>query len=131
RRSPRLACAPRRPSWTGRASSRPRGRLARRIASSKLRPPARLARAGLLEPALEALDPATRVHQLLLAGVERVASGADLDVDLGFRRAGLEGAPAGADDVREDVLGMDLRLHLDPRYQRLFGALRCHRTRRT
>src|SRR3954451_11360298 len=49
----------------------------------RVRSPARLARrAGLLEPALEALDAAARVHQLLLAGVERMACRADLDVDL-------------------------------------------------
>src|SRR6266540_7461186 len=41
--------------------------------------------AGLLEPALEALDTAARVHQLLLARVERVAVRADLDVQLRLR----------------------------------------------
>src|SRR5438876_12299976 len=43
--------------------------------------------AGLLEPALEALDTAARVHQLLLARVERVAVRADLDVQLRLRGA--------------------------------------------
>src|SRR5262245_34247213 len=38
---------------------------------------------------LEALDPATRVDQLLLARVEGVARGADLDVQLRLRRAGI------------------------------------------
>ena len=51
---------------------------------------AALAAAGLLEPALEALDAAAGVHQLLLARVERVAVRADLDVQLGLRRARLE-----------------------------------------
>src|SRR2546427_5816246 len=41
--------------------------------------------AGLLQPALEALDAAARVHQLLLARVERVAVRADLDVQLRLR----------------------------------------------
>ena len=34
--------------------------------------------AGLLEPALEPLDAAARVHELLLARIEGVALGADL-----------------------------------------------------
>src|SRR3954470_14898279 len=46
--------------------------------------------AGLLEAALEALDPTTGVHELLLARVERVAVRADLDVELGPRGAGRE-----------------------------------------
>src|SRR6266566_852704 len=70
--------------------------------------------AGLLEPALEALDASARVDQLLLARVERVAVGADLDVQLGLRGAGLERVPAGTGDGREDVVGMDLRLHPNP-----------------
>ena len=64
--------------------------------------------AGLLEAALEALHPATRVHQLLLARVERVAGGADLDVQVRLRRARVELVAAGAAHVRQDVLGMDL-----------------------
>src|ERR671931_1594370 len=67
--------------------------------------------AGLLEPPLEALDAAAGVEQLLLAGVERVAVRADLDVQLGLRRTRLERVPAGARDGRVDVLGMDPRLH--------------------
>src|SRR2546423_5919240 len=51
--------------------------------------------AGLLEPALEALDAPARVDQLLLAGVERMAVRADLDVELGLRRTRLERVPAG------------------------------------
>ena len=72
---------------------------------------ARRGAAGALEPALEALDAAAGVHQLLLARVERVAVRADLDVELGLRRARLERVPAGARDGREDVLGMDAGLH--------------------
>src|SRR5690349_5091255 len=67
--------------------------------------------AGLLEPALEALDPAAGVHQLLLARVERVAVRAHLDVQLGLRRARLELVPAGAVHRREHVFGMDLGPH--------------------
>src|SRR5262249_45618690 len=62
--------------------------------------------AGLLEPALEALDPAAGVHELLLARVERVAVRADLDVHLGLRRASHELVAAGAANRRDDVLGM-------------------------
>src|SRR5262245_34871374 len=70
--------------------------------------------AGFLEPALEAFDSSTRVDQLLLARVERVAVRADLDVELGLRRPRLEGVPAGARHGREDVVGMDVRLHSKP-----------------
>src|SRR5712692_10549458 len=67
--------------------------------------------AGLLEPALEALDASARVDQLLLARVERVAVGADLDVELGLRGPRLERVPAGARHGREDVFGVYIRLH--------------------
>src|SRR6476646_10672411 len=66
---------------------------------------------GLLEAALEALDAAARVQQLLLAGVERVARGADLDVQLGLGGTRRERVPAATVHGREDVLGVDLRLH--------------------
>src|SRR4051812_9188437 len=64
-----------------------------------------------LEPLLEALDAAARVHELLLARVERVAVRAHLDVQL--RRGGtrLERVPAGAGHRRDHVLGMDVGLH--------------------
>src|SRR5690606_35656660 len=55
--------------------------------------------------------PAGRVHQLLLAGEERMARGADLDVDVGRGRTRLEGVSAGAVKRRRLVLRMDLRLH--------------------
>src|SRR5689334_87019 len=67
--------------------------------------------AGLLEAALEALDAAAAVHQLLLARVERVAGRADLDVQLGPRGARLELVAAGAANGRLDVLGVDIGLH--------------------
>ena len=79
--------------------------------------------AGLLEPALEALDPTAGVHELLLARVERVAVGADLDVELGLRRAGRELVAARARDVREDVLGMDVGLHRPARIAEAVSAL--------
>src|SRR3954451_7556747 len=61
--------------------------------------------------ALEALDAATGVDQLLLAGVERVAVRADLDVKLGLGRPGGELVAARTADVGLDVLGMDVGLH--------------------
>src|SRR3954447_4404165 len=45
---------------------------------------------GTLEALLEALDASARVHQLLLARVERVAVRADLDMHLGRRGTRLE-----------------------------------------
>src|SRR5262249_51164507 len=60
--------------------------------------------AGPLEPALEALDPAARVHQLLLAGVEGMALGADLDMQLGLRRTHLELVAARAADSPNDPI---------------------------
>src|SRR3954465_11424594 len=42
---------------------------------------------------LEALHPAAGVHELLLARVERMAVGADLDVEIGLRRPRLERVP--------------------------------------
>ena len=63
-------------------------------------------------PAAEALDAAAGVDELLLAGVEGVAGGADLDADLGLRGAGDELVAARAVNVGEDVFGVYLGLHL-------------------
>jgi hypothetical protein len=60
---------------------------------------------------LEALDAAAGIHQLLLARVERVAGGADLDVNLGLGRAGHELIAARTADVSLYVLGMNVCLH--------------------
>ena len=61
--------------------------------------------------AAEAFNSATRIDQLLLPGVEGVAVGADLHVDLALGGAGGELVAAGAADVRLDVFGMNLGLH--------------------
>ena len=61
--------------------------------------------------ALEALHAATRVDQLLLARVERVAVRADLHVDLVLGRARRELVAARAAHVSLDVLRMDVSLH--------------------
>src|SRR3954465_5998929 len=80
------------------------GRLAVRAAA--------LGALGGLQAALEALHPAARVHELLLARVKRVAIRANLDVKLRLRRTRLERVPARARHGRENVLGMDLCLHV-------------------
>src|SRR3954471_8825934 len=67
--------------------------------------------AALGGAALEALDAPAGVDELLPARVERVAVGADLDVDLGLGRARRELVAARAADVGLDVLGMDRALH--------------------
>src|SRR2546426_8847472 len=59
---------------------------------------------------LEALDAPARVDELLLARVEGVALRADLDLQFGFGRLGLERVSAGAADGRQHVVGMDARL---------------------
>src|SRR5438445_3298041 len=61
--------------------------------------------------ALEALDPAGRVDQLLLAGEERMAGRADLDVDGRHGGAGLDDVAAGTDDGRLLVPRMNAFLH--------------------
>ena len=61
--------------------------------------------------ALEALDPAARVDQLLLAGVERVALGAELDMQVGLRGARVELVPAGAVHVCQRVIRMNSAFH--------------------
>src|SRR5436190_1677756 len=61
--------------------------------------------------ALEALDAAAGVHELLAPRVERVAVRADLDVQLGLGRARGELVAARAAHVGLDVLGMNLGLH--------------------
>ncbi len=60
---------------------------------------------------LELRDPAGGVEHALLAGVERVAGAAGLDVDLAALggAAGGEGAAAGADDLGGRVLRVDVR----------------------
>src|SRR4030088_1701007 len=60
---------------------------------------------------LEALHPASGVHELLLARVEGVALRADLDLQLRLRRLGLKRIPARAPDICQHIVGMDPRLH--------------------
>src|SRR5436190_3126421 len=89
------------------AISAPSGRRALSSATGVLR----LGRRALGGAALEALDAAARVHELLAPRVERVAVRADLDVQLGLGRARGELVATGAAHVGLDVLGMNLGLH--------------------
>src|SRR5262249_36295949 len=60
---------------------------------------------------LEALDPAGGVHELHLAGEERVAGRADLDRDRLLGAAGGELVAAAAGHCRLDVLRVDALFH--------------------
>ena len=60
---------------------------------------------------VEAINTSTGVNQLLLAGIERVALGADLDTDLLLGGAGGKDVTAVATDRGLFVLGMDTFLH--------------------
>src|SRR5207244_2540001 len=61
--------------------------------------------------ALEALDPAGGIDELLLAREERMARRADLDVDLGHGGTGLDDIAAGTDDLGLVVPRMNAFLH--------------------
>src|SRR5262249_45470160 len=68
--------------------------------------------AGLVAvAALEAFDTAGGVDDLLLAGIERMAVRADLDMDLRARGARLDLVAAGADDRAALVRGMNSFFH--------------------
>src|SRR2546423_3786842 len=73
--------------------------------------------AGARLAALKALHSAAGIDQLLAARVERVAVGADLDVELGLGRARGELVAACTADVRLDVLGVDTGLHLKTKFR--------------
>jgi hypothetical protein len=67
--------------------------------------------AALGGAALEALHATAGIDQLLTPGVEGMAFRADLDVQLGLRRARSELVAAGAAYVGFDVFGVDSWLH--------------------
>ena len=66
---------------------------------------------GLRGPALEALDAATGVDELLLARVEGVALRAELDAQRWDGRTGRELVPAGTVHLALDVIGVNVGLH--------------------
>src|SRR5438874_2184314 len=64
--------------------------------------------------ALEPLDAARRVHELLLARVERVALRAHFDANVGSGGPSLDDLAAGARNRRVDVVRMNTSLHGPP-----------------
>ena len=60
---------------------------------------------------VEAIDTSTGVNQLLLAGIERVALGADFNTDVLLGGAGGKGVTTSAADGGLLVVGMDTFLH--------------------
>ena len=68
-----------------------------------------LARLG--KTALEALDAATGIDQLLLAGVERMALAANFDMDLRLGVTGVDHIAAGTSDGAVHIVRMDALLH--------------------
>jgi hypothetical protein len=60
---------------------------------------------------LELLHPTGGIDEFLLAGIEGVALGANLDPNLWTRRTRVDYLAAGADDRTIDVLRMDLSFH--------------------
>ena len=63
------------------------------------------------ETLLEAIDTSAGVHQLLLAGVERMTLGANFDTQLRLGGTGLEGGTAHAANDALVVLRVDLFFH--------------------
>ena len=63
------------------------------------------------ETLLEAIDASAGVYQLLLAGVERMALGANINLHLFLCRPGLKRLTAYAANDALAILGMDLFLH--------------------
>ena len=63
------------------------------------------------EALVEAINTSTGVNQLLLAGIERVALGADLNTNVLLGRTGSKDIAAGTADGGLFVLGMDTFLH--------------------
>ena len=60
---------------------------------------------------VETVNTSTGVNQLLLAGIERVALGANFNLDVLFGGAGLNNLAARASDCSLFVLRMDTFLH--------------------
>ena len=64
-----------------------------------------------VEALVESINTSTGVNQLLLAGIERVALGADFDSDVLLGRTSGKDIAASAADGGLFVLGMDTFLH--------------------
>ena len=65
-----------------------------------------------VETLVEAVNTSTGVNQLLLAGIERVALGADLNADVLLSGAGREDVATGTANGGLFVLGMDTFSHV-------------------
>ena len=63
------------------------------------------------EALVEALNTSAGVNQLLLTSVERMALGANFDVDLGLGGTSLDDVAASAGDGAVHLLGMDTLFH--------------------
>ena len=61
--------------------------------------------------AREFLNPASRVDELLFSGEERVACGADTNLEFAARGAGVVDGSAGARDGRLGIVGMNICFH--------------------
>src|SRR4051812_23916586 len=75
--------------------------------------------------AAEAIDAALRVHEAVLARVERVAGSTDIDLELVASGAGLELIATGAAHANDLVLGVDAVFHFRfflPHAKKRWGA---------
>ena len=64
-----------------------------------------------IEALVEAVNTAAGVYQLLLAGKERMALGADFNADLGYVGDSLHSSTASAANHSRAILGMDILFH--------------------
>ena len=80
-----------------------------------------------VETLLEAIHTSAAVHQLLLAGKEGMALGANFNLQFGLGGTGFERLAAHATDDRLTVLGMDLFLHDFHLFCACSDALKCAR----
>ena len=64
------------------------------------------------ESLVEPINTSTGVNQLLLAGIDRVALGADFNADVLLGGAGRKDVATGTANRRLFVLGMDTFLHV-------------------
>ena len=77
------------------------------------------------ESLVKPINTSTGVNQLLLAGIERVALGADFDLDITLGRAGGKGIATSATDSGLLVLRMDAFSHVVHLFRQLLekGAM--------
>ena len=66
---------------------------------------------GLHQPLLKFVHPASGVHELLLAGVKRMADVANANDNDRPGRAGFDHVATGATDFRVHIFWMNVRLH--------------------